>query len=313
MEAAAARAAASDAAAAASQAVSEADTARAESEAAVNQAASEVAAARAASKAAAARASSQVASARAASKAATARASSELAAARAASEAATALASSELAAARAASEAATAEAVRMAAECEEMADLKFELEQLDTLRTRLFAHWCDTHDNLLDFKQACQLFTEGYRRHHELLHQLRFQPSILLLRPDLLAPSPEDSKAFELLNRASTCWSRLPSPERGESAPSEAAVAAQVAPSYAATTHAVPKATAALQAVPGTATGSTVAHWQTGATTRAVAEAHLDMCRAMMFQASQLSQGSGGAAGSAYSSASGWPAYHGHH
>ena len=329
VETAAAQAAASDAAAAASQAMSEADTARAESEAAVTQAASEVAAARAASKAAAARASSQVASARAASKAATARASSELAAARAASEAATArasselaaaraaseaataLASSELAAARAASEAATAEAVRMAAECEEMADLKFELEQLDTLRTRLFAHWCDTHDNLLDFKQACQLFTEGYRRHHELLHQLRFQPSILLVRPDLLAPSPEDSKAFELLNRASTCWSRLPSPERGESAPSEAAVAAQVAPSYAATTHAVPKATAALQAVPGTATGSTVAHWQTGATT--VAEAQLGMCRAMMFQASQLSQGSGGAAGSAYSSASGWPAYHGHH
>ena len=67
--------------------------------------------------------------------------------------------------------------------------------------------------------------------------------------------------------------------------------------------------TAALQAVPGTA--STVAHWQTGATT--VAEAQLGMCRAIMFQASQLTQGSGGAAGSAYSSASGWPAYHGYH
>ena len=104
-------------------------------------------------------------------------------------------------------------------------------------------------------------------------------------------------------------WVNISSCMRRESAPSEAAVAAQVAPSYAATTHAVSEATAALQAVPGTA--STVAHWQTGATT--VAEAQLGMCRAMMFQASQLSQCSGGAVGSAYSIASGWPAYHGHH
>ena len=176
MEAAAARAAASDAAAAASQAVSEADTARAESEAAVTQAASEVAAARAASKAAAARASSQVASARAASKAAAVRASSELAAARAASEAA------------------TAEALRMTAECEELAHLKAKLEHLDTERKRLLAHWCDTHRTLLDYQQACHLFAEGYRRNHELLHRLQFQPSVLLLRPDLLAPSPEDAK-----------------------------------------------------------------------------------------------------------------------
>jgi len=310
-EAAAARAAASDAAAAASQAISEADTARAESEAAVTQAASEVAAARAASKAAAARASSQVAAARAASKAAAARASSELAAAREASEAATARASSELAAARAASEAATAEALRMTAECEKVAHLNANLEHLETERKRLLAHWCDTHCNLLDYQQACHLFAEGYRRNHELLHRLRFQPSVLLLRPDLLAPSPEDTKAFELLSRASTCWSRLACPVkvRNDSAPSEAAVAAQVAPSFAATTHAVSEATTALQAVPETA--STVAHWQTGATT--VAEAQLGMCRAMMFQASQLTQGSGGAAGPGYSSASGWPAYQWHH
>ena len=292
-EAAAARAAASDAAAAASQAISEADTARVESEAAVTQAASEVAAARAASKAAAARASSQVAAARAASKAAAARASSELAAARAASEAA------------------TAEALRMTAECEKVAHLKANLEHLETECKRLLAHWCDTHCNLLDYQQACHLFAEGYRRNHELLHRLRFQPSVLLLRPDLLAPSPEDTKAFELLSRASTCWSRLACPvkDRNDSAPSEAAVAAQVASSFAATTHAVSEATTALQAVPETA--STVAHWQTGATT--VAEAQLGMCRAMMFQASQLTQGSGGAAGPGYSSASGWPAYQWHH
>ena len=86
---------------------------------------------------------------------------------------------------------------------------------------------------------------------------------------DLLAPPPEDTRAIEFLSRASTCWRRLTYPERCETAPSEAAVAAQVSPSYAATTHAVSEATAALQAVPGTS--STVAHWQTGATT--VAEA----------------------------------------
>ena len=38
----------------------------------------------------------------------------------------------------------------------------------------------------------------------------------------------------------------------------------------------------------------------------------LSMCSAMMFQASQLTQGSGGAAGPRYSSASGWPAYQWH-
>ena len=82
-------------------------------------------------------------------------ASLEVAAAWETSEAATARASSELAAA--------AEAVRMAAMCEEVTGLKAELEQLDTLRKRLFAQWCDTHENLLDFKQACSSSRKGTR------------------------------------------------------------------------------------------------------------------------------------------------------
>ena len=145
----------------------------------------------------------------------------------------------------------------MAAVCEEVEDLKAQLEELDTLLKRLFGHWWDTRDHLLEFKHACQLFAEGHRRNDERLHQLRCKPNNFVG----LIPSPRRPQIRKLLNFL--CLA-LTYPEQGEPAPSEEAVAAPVAPSYAsaATTHDVLEATAAMYALQEST--SMVAHWQIG-------------------------------------------------